>query len=214
MICGYIGCGRYVEADALAHYEDKKHSLALDLNERTIWSYDLDIFAHSIIDGSRVISLQENQADADTINLEIEQSDRILMNASVTICEQLDLQRKYYESKIEMLKEEGKTYIEQHSNNNLKKKFQERDRLHQEIAELKVKSKDWKKERALLLKKADKAQEKRKELFQAIQNIKDHIKFLNSNHTTIESISEQIDKEEKFQKSLKLKHESLLQNFN
>lgn len=50
MICGYVGCGRYIEADALAHYELSKHSLAFNLEGKVIWSYILDTFVHTVLE--------------------------------------------------------------------------------------------------------------------------------------------------------------------
>jgi BRCA1-associated protein len=48
LICGYIGCGRYEEADALYHYERSGHSLSMNLETNSIWDYSSDRFVHRV----------------------------------------------------------------------------------------------------------------------------------------------------------------------
>lgn len=48
LICGYIGCGRYQEADALYHYEHSGHALSMNIETKSIWNYNADIFVHRV----------------------------------------------------------------------------------------------------------------------------------------------------------------------
>ncbi|KXT17532.1 hypothetical protein AC579_3220 [Pseudocercospora musae] len=39
LICGNIGCGRYDEAHAFAHYEETSHCYAMDISTQHVWDY-------------------------------------------------------------------------------------------------------------------------------------------------------------------------------
>ncbi|KZF19220.1 zf-UBP-domain-containing protein, partial [Xylona heveae TC161] len=49
LICGNVGCGRYDEAHAFAHYTATSHSYAMDLVTQRVWDYAGDGYVHRLI---------------------------------------------------------------------------------------------------------------------------------------------------------------------
>ncbi|VFQ77156.1 unnamed protein product [Cuscuta campestris] len=39
LICGFVGCGRYVEGHAIRHWRDTQHHYSLELEKQQIWDY-------------------------------------------------------------------------------------------------------------------------------------------------------------------------------
>ena len=39
LICGHVGCGRYVDAHAYSHFEDTQHTYSLQLGNQRVWDY-------------------------------------------------------------------------------------------------------------------------------------------------------------------------------
>lgn len=39
MICGHIGCGRYVSRHAYKHFEETQHTYAMQLTNHRVWDY-------------------------------------------------------------------------------------------------------------------------------------------------------------------------------
>ena len=50
MVCGHVGCARYANEHAVAHFRRTGHNYCLDLGTRRIWDYNLDRYAHRIAD--------------------------------------------------------------------------------------------------------------------------------------------------------------------
>lgn len=42
LICGYIGCGRYVGAHAYEHYRETGHIYSLEIDTQRVWDYTGD----------------------------------------------------------------------------------------------------------------------------------------------------------------------------
>lgn len=42
LICGHIGCGRYVGAHAYEHYRETNHIYSLEINTQRVWDYTGD----------------------------------------------------------------------------------------------------------------------------------------------------------------------------
>lgn len=46
LICGYIGCGRYVGAHAYDHYTETSHLYALEIDTQRVWDYTGDGYVY------------------------------------------------------------------------------------------------------------------------------------------------------------------------
>ncbi|KAJ2919497.1 hypothetical protein MD484_g888, partial [Candolleomyces efflorescens] len=122
LICGNIGCGRYGQAHAHAHYQSTTHLYALELETQRVWDYAGDGYVHRLIqnkaDGKLVElpsasssmgattqrddGLGPTQADA----LSAEKIEAIGIEYSYLLTSQLDSQRAFYESQTNDLKEQ------------------------------------------------------------------------------------------------------------
>mmetsp|Transcript_26651 Transcript_26651/g.64740 ORF Transcript_26651/g.64740 Transcript_26651/m.64740 type:complete len:501 (-) Transcript_26651:109-1611(-) len=49
LICGHVGCGRYVEFHALAHFKDTNHTFSMEMETGRVWDYAGDNYVHRLI---------------------------------------------------------------------------------------------------------------------------------------------------------------------
>lgn len=96
LICGHIGCGRYVHGHAYQHYVDTHHCYSMQLGSNRVWDYVGDNFVHRLLqnqdDGKLVQSsnCQEKSEKASSEQLEY----------TYLLTSQLESQRLYYENVI------------------------------------------------------------------------------------------------------------------
>ena len=171
LICGNIGCGRYGQAHAQAHYQSTTHLYALELETQRVWDYAGDGYVHRLIqnkaDGKLVElpsaassmgvtpregGLGPSQADA----LSAEKVEAIGIEYSYLLTSQLDSQRSFYEEQTTVLtsKIDELTTLVQDLNN----KFDQEQTRHRE-EELK-KQKEHEQEMSKILKEKSKADER------------------------------------------------------
>jgi BRCA1-associated protein len=49
LVCGHVGCGRYVQHHALAHFRDTNHVFAMELQSGRVWDYGSDSYVHRVL---------------------------------------------------------------------------------------------------------------------------------------------------------------------
>ena len=49
MICGFVGCGRYVGGHSHAHFLETEHSYTMELGQNRVWDYVGDNFVHRLV---------------------------------------------------------------------------------------------------------------------------------------------------------------------
>jgi BRCA1-associated protein len=112
VICGNIGCGRYDEAHAFAHYQNTKHTYAMDVATQHVWDYAGDGYVHRLI---------QNKADGKLVDLPAsthqtfgatgmtgyandsvprEKLDNMGMEYAYLLTSQLESQRAYFEEQL------------------------------------------------------------------------------------------------------------------
>lgn len=107
LICGYVGCGRYLRGHAKDHWKETAHSFALELETQHVWDYAGDMWVHRLIrykgDG-KVVELPERSSRSGP-----GQSEDVVPRAKLEnigleythlITSQLESQRAYYEEMI------------------------------------------------------------------------------------------------------------------
>lgn len=112
VICGNIGCGRYDEAHAFAHYKATKHTYAMDVVSQHVWDYDGDGYVHRLIqnkaDGKLVdlpASTQQSTRGAGMTgyandSVPREKLDNMGMEYAYLLTSQLESQRAYFEEQL------------------------------------------------------------------------------------------------------------------
>ncbi|KAF3008509.1 hypothetical protein E8E13_005645 [Curvularia kusanoi] len=111
VICGNIGCGRYDEAHAFAHYKATKHTYAMDVVSQHVWDYAGDGYVHRLIqnksDGKLVdlpASTQQSFGAEMTgyanDSVPREKLDNMGMEYAYLLTSQLESQRAYFEEQL------------------------------------------------------------------------------------------------------------------
>lgn len=120
LICGNIGCGRYGQAHAQAHYQNTTHLYALELETQRVWDYAGDGYVHRLIQNKADGKLVELPSAATSSAagggregsgmgpgpsdaLTAEKIEAIGIEYSYLLTSQLDSQRSFYEDRVNEL---------------------------------------------------------------------------------------------------------------
>lgn len=133
VICGHIGCGRYVEGHAKQHYQETHHTYALELSaDNRVWDYAGDNYVHRLLqnksDGKPVAVESDNSLDDKVNSIQLEYT-YILSN-------QLEAQRHYFEGTIRKIECEAQEHISEILDKN-KVLLEDKERLEEETDRLK-----------------------------------------------------------------------------
>lgn len=95
LICGHVGCGRYVQGHAFKHYLDTQHCYSMQLENNRVWDYVGDNFVHRLLqnktDGKLVEGNTPEKEEAS------DKLDSMQLEFTYTLTSQLDSQRMYFE---------------------------------------------------------------------------------------------------------------------
>ncbi|OQD66083.1 hypothetical protein PENPOL_c005G04499 [Penicillium polonicum] len=109
LICGTIGCGRYDNAHAFAHWKETAHAFSMDLTSQRVWDYVGDAYVHRIIQNKTDGKLLELPA-ADHSALDPpdwgdavprEKLENMSIEYTHLLTSQLESQRAYFEEVVE-----------------------------------------------------------------------------------------------------------------
>uniref|UniRef100_A0A4W3HHE3 BRCA1-associated protein n=1 Tax=Callorhinchus milii TaxID=7868 RepID=A0A4W3HHE3_CALMI len=133
LICGHIGCGRYVSRHAYKHFEETQHTYAMQLTNHRVWDYAGDNYVHRLVASKTDGKIVQYECEGDTC--QDEKIDALQLEYSYLLTSQLESQRIYWENKIVHLEKDAAEEI-----NNMKTKFKETiekcDSLEQRLNEL------------------------------------------------------------------------------
>ncbi|KAJ5189671.1 BRCA1-associated 2 [Penicillium cf. griseofulvum] len=109
LICGTVGCGRYDNAHAFAHWKETSHAFSMDLTSQRVWDYAGDAYVHRIIQNKTDGKLLELPA-ADHSALDPpdwgdavprEKLENMSIEYTHLLTSQLESQRAYFEEVVE-----------------------------------------------------------------------------------------------------------------
>ncbi|XP_057675840.1 BRCA1-associated protein [Corythoichthys intestinalis] len=133
LICGHIGCGRYVSRHAYKHFEETQHTYAMQLTNHRVWDYAGDNYVHRLVASKTDGKMVQYECEGDTC--QAEKIDALQLEYSYLLTSQLESQRVYWENKIVHLEKETAEEI-----NNMKAKFKETlercDNLERRLGEI------------------------------------------------------------------------------
>ncbi|XP_062890297.1 BRCA1-associated protein isoform X2 [Mobula hypostoma] len=133
LICGHIGCGRYVSRHAYKHFEETQHTYAMQLTNHRVWDYAGDNYVHRLVASKTDGKIVQYECEGDTC--QDEKIDALQLEYSYLLTSQLESQRIYWENKIVHLEKDAAEEI-----NNMKTKFKETiekcDSLEQKLNEI------------------------------------------------------------------------------
>ncbi|KAM9841873.1 BRCA1-associated protein [Aulostomus maculatus] len=134
LICGHIGCGRYVSRHAYKHFEETQHTYAMQLTNHRVWDYAGDNYVHRLVACKTDGKMVQYECEGDSCQAE-EKIDALQLEYSYLLTSQLESQRIYWENKIVHLEKETAEEI-----NNMKAKFKETlercDNLERRLGEI------------------------------------------------------------------------------
>ncbi|XP_028597145.1 BRCA1-associated protein isoform X1 [Podarcis muralis] len=118
LICGHIGCGRYVSRHAYKHFEETQHTYAMQLTNHRVWDYAGDNYVHRLVASKTDGKLVQYECEGDIC--QEEKIDALQLEYSYLLTSQLESQRIYWENKIVRIEKDTAEEI-----NNMKTKFKE-----------------------------------------------------------------------------------------
>lgn len=104
LICGYVGCGRYVQGHAYNHYLETSHCYSMNLGNNRVWDYVGDNFVHRLVQNKGDGKLVEGRSPGklDDTDQKIES---VQLEFTYLLTTQLESQRKYFESQMKLFEE-------------------------------------------------------------------------------------------------------------
>lgn len=105
LICGHVGCGRYVQGHAHQHYTETHHCYSMQLGSNSVWDYVGDNFVHRILQNKADGKLVEGQDPEKSAQNEAK-LEAIQLEYTYLLTSQLESQRAYYEQLISILERE------------------------------------------------------------------------------------------------------------
>ncbi|XP_062268925.1 BRCA1-associated protein [Platichthys flesus] len=133
LICGHIGCGRYVSRHAYKHFEETQHTYAMQLTNHRVWDYAGDNYVHRLVASKTDGKMVQYECEGEIC--QADKIDGLQLEYSYLLTSQLESQRIYWENKIVHLEKETAEEI-----NNMKAKFKETlercDNLERRLGEI------------------------------------------------------------------------------
>ncbi|XP_047229217.1 BRCA1-associated protein isoform X1 [Girardinichthys multiradiatus] len=177
LICGHIGCGRYVSRHAYKHFEETQHTYAMQLTNHRVWDYAGDNYVHRLVASKTDGKMVQFECEGDTC--QDEKIDALQLEYSYLLTSQLESQRIYWENKIVHLEKETAEEI-----NNMKAKFKETlercDNLEQRLGEIS-------KEKQSLEKKCTQLNSRVMKLSQELKEEQEMNRCLRANQTQLQT---------------------------
>jgi BRCA1-associated protein len=115
LICAHIGCNRFKNSHAVAHFEASKHRFSLDLRNQYVWDYEADGYAHRLLcreSGPLFFAESSNGHDDDEADITIAKLESLTAYYNEILSEQLHKQAEHFESKVREIKRSLSAKIE------------------------------------------------------------------------------------------------------
>lgn len=128
LICGHVGCGRYVRGCARDHFGSTGHRFALEIGEGRVWDYRGDGYVHRLVrdkDGGAIplpspsdplleLSLERAAASGSHDDMvPREKVDALGLEWGHMVARELDSQRAYFEGRILEVEERWENVLEE-----------------------------------------------------------------------------------------------------
>ncbi|XP_041936369.1 BRCA1-associated protein isoform X1 [Alosa sapidissima] len=184
LICGHIGCGRYVSRHAYKHFEETQHTYAMQLTNHRVWDYAGDNYVHRLVASKTDGKMVQYECEGDTC--QDEKIDALQLEYSYLLTSQLESQRIYWENKIVHLEKDTAEEI-----NNMKAKFKE---TIEKCDNLELKLSELTKEKQSMEKKCTQLNTRLSKLTQELREEQEMNRCLRANQTQLQA---QLQEEER-----------------
>ncbi|KAM3718338.1 BRCA1-associated protein [Dirofilaria immitis] len=138
LVCGNIGCGRYVEGHAYRHFETTSHTFTLEIGGERVWDYAGDNYVHRLIQSSPDGKMVEYRRSGgnDSSENSGEKLESIQVEYACLLTSQLEYQRIFYENKMNE-QERLFSVLEKHNQAQVDNLEREVDEMRDECEKLK-----------------------------------------------------------------------------
>eukprot|EP00124_Ichthyophonus_hoferi_P000304 Ihof_evm30s10 gene=Ihof_evmTU30s10 len=129
IICGSVGCGRYIDQHSYQHFVATQHTYAMDLESGRVWDYVGDNYVHRLIQSTtdgKPIELPSTTGDTE------EKVDALTLEYTYLLTSQLESQRLFYTERQAQREIELKSKIE-NLDQQVKELGREREQLKGEM---------------------------------------------------------------------------------
>jgi len=112
LICGHVGCGRYVAGHAFHHFTLTQHCYSMQLGNNRVWDYAGDNYVHRLVQNKSDGKLIEVDESGNVVQ-EGEKLDSITLEYTYLLTSQLESQRLYFEEKMNLVESEARSQVEE-----------------------------------------------------------------------------------------------------
>ncbi|CAG5135763.1 unnamed protein product [Candidula unifasciata] len=133
LICGNVGCGRYVGLHAYKHFQDTNHTYAMQLGTNRVWDYAGDNYVHRLAQNKSDGKLVE--VDEGGNEVQEEKLDSITLEYTYLLTTQLESQRLYFMEQISLAVKDVEAKLEE-STARWENERQERERTECRLSEI------------------------------------------------------------------------------
>lgn len=109
LICGHVGCGRYLGGHANDHFLLTQHTFTMQVGTQRVWDYIGDNYVHRLVQNKGDGKLIEVEGQTDLPD--DEKIDSLQLEYTYLLTSQLDSQRLYFEEKLERAEKEAAEQI-------------------------------------------------------------------------------------------------------
>ncbi|CAI8029572.1 BRCA1-associated protein [Geodia barretti] len=106
LICGNIGCGRYVGRHAHTHFVQTQHTFAMQLGTQRVWDYVGDNYVHRLVHNKEDGKLVEVGGHVAMVG-DDEKIDSLQLEYTYLLTSQLESQRLFFEEKLAVVEKEA-----------------------------------------------------------------------------------------------------------
>ncbi|CAG0914896.1 unnamed protein product [Notodromas monacha] len=116
LICGNVGCGRYDNKHAEAHFCETNHIYAMQIGTNRVWDYAGDNFVHRLVQNKtdgKLVELDGHEAGEGSARVWVkgsesseEKVESMQLEYTYLLTSQLESQRRYFEAKLEKVDEQ------------------------------------------------------------------------------------------------------------
>ncbi|OWF44883.1 BRCA1-associated protein-like [Mizuhopecten yessoensis] len=106
LICGHIGCGRYVGLHAYKHFQETQHTYSMQLGHNQVWDYAGDNYVHRLVQSKgdgKLVQVGEGGSS----QVQGEKLDSLSLEYTYLLTSQLESQRFYFEEKMNFVEQEA-----------------------------------------------------------------------------------------------------------
>lgn len=113
LVCGHIGCGRYLDGHAYKHYLDTQHTYSMQLGSNRVWDYAGDNYVHRLLQNKADGKVVEVECNPSNQHVSDEKIEAVQLECTYLLTNQLETQRRYFEERIGKIENDSREQIKE-----------------------------------------------------------------------------------------------------